>query len=695
MKLSPLVKKIVTIWVVIGIVYGGYNLFFKKSTTSANFTTVTATVKKGNIENSVQVIGVSALVYEQKMQFSQWWKVAKIFFKEGDAVKKWQIMAELDTQDVLNDIKQQEVSLNNAQIRLEQIIIGPTAKDLLNAENSVTSAENKITTLENQKNNIFRDKNNKQRDFDSQYISKQNDIQSKEAQLVNAKNELITLEKTQNKWLSDAGTDIAKTIDTAIIDARKQIIDADASLYNADEILGISDTNRLKNDSYEVYLWAKDITLRNQAEVSWGKATNLLAKAKNTLRTMPQTNPSSTDVKNLLSILKETEDMLINLWKNGNDAVNASITSSSFPQATIDTYANIFANITSSSQSSLSTINNTIANIDKLNDPELQQATANNTITAKKQSIIDQEAGLAQAKRDLEKIQNDKEYSASTYDANITANDLDIESAKQSLAYTKESLRLLKSGATKEEIALAKNSIASGKIALEKVKQWIKKYQLEAPFDGVLRKVDFKLGDNIVTSSSATPLYLYIENPNLVEITATVDQLDVVKLKLGQDAKIAFDSFPTLSLTGKVSDINSTPTVTSWVTSYTIKITMDKWKHPIFSGMSAKVNIIIESKSDALVVGTSFITKGRGQTSVLKRIGTTDTKTDVTLGISNPSTTEILEWVSEGDILVRKISTATGATNSSLIQIPGGGGSRGAAGGGNTSGGGGGNFRGN
>jgi hypothetical protein len=48
----------------------------------------------------------------------------------------------------------------------------------------------------------------------------------------------------------------------------------------------------------------------------------------------------------------------------------------------------------------------------------------------------------------------------------------------------------------------------------------------------VLRKVDFKLWDNILTSSSATPMYLYIENPNLVEVSASVDQLDVVKLKI-------------------------------------------------------------------------------------------------------------------------------------------------------------------
>lgn len=256
--------------------------------------------------------------------------------------------------------------------------------------------------------------------------------------------------------------------------------------------------------------------------------------------------------------------------------MNASITSSSFAQTTIDSYANIFSTITSSSQSSLSAINNTLANINKLSDPLLQKASSNDILTTKKQSITDQESAIAQSQRDLAKIQNDMAYSSDTYDAQITSNDLDIANAEAALKYAQESLRLLQAGATKEEIALAKNSIASQKISMEKVRENIKKYQLEAPFDGVLRKVDFKLGDNIVTSSSATPLYLYIENPNLVEMRATVDQLDVVKLKLGQDAKIVFDSFPTLTFTGKVSDINSTPAQTSGVTSYTIKISMDK-----------------------------------------------------------------------------------------------------------------------
>lgn len=199
-------KKIITGIIIIGLAYGGYVYFFKKSSTASNFTYINTTVKKGNIENSVEVIGTSQLVHEQKMRFNQTGKVAKIFFKEGEKIQQGKIIAELDTTDVLSDIKQQELSLNNAQIKLAQTIKGAEAKDLLNAQNTITSTKSKITTLENDRVNILRDQANKQTDYASQTTAKQNDIKSnendiknKQAQLANMKNELVTLEKTEDK----------------------------------------------------------------------------------------------------------------------------------------------------------------------------------------------------------------------------------------------------------------------------------------------------------------------------------------------------------------------------------------------------------------------------------------------------------------------------------------------------------------
>jgi len=40
---------------------------------------------------------------------------------------------------------------------------------------------------------------------------------------------------------------------------------------------------------------------------------------------------------------------------------------------------------------------------------------------------------------------------------------------------------------------LAKNDIAKQRLSLENTKKNLEKYQLEAPFDGVIRKIDFKV----------------------------------------------------------------------------------------------------------------------------------------------------------------------------------------------------------
>ncbi|NCP77050.1 efflux RND transporter periplasmic adaptor subunit [bacterium] len=99
---------------------------------------------------------------------------------------------------------------------------------------------------------------------------------------------------------------------------------------------------------------------------------------------------------------------------------------------------------------------------------------------------------------------------------------------------------------------------------------------------------------------------------------------------------------------------------------------MDKGNNPIFSGMSAKVDIIIEAKNDTLIVGTSFVEKKNGKTAVLKKNGTSNVRTNVVTGISNPTNTEILSGVSEGDTIVRLVATGTGAsTKTSLIPTGG------------------------
>ena len=123
------------------------------------------------------------------------------------------------------------------------------------------------------------------------------------------------------------------------------------------------------------------------------------------------------------------------------------------------------------------------------------------------------------------------------------------------------------------ELSQARNTVAKQRLALDNARKNLDKYELTAPFDGTVRKIDFKVGDNLTADEQK---FIYIENPNLVEISATLDQLDIVKVSLNQEANITFDSYPDRVFTGTVSEKDSTPAETSGVTSYTITITLDK-----------------------------------------------------------------------------------------------------------------------
>lgn len=192
---------------------------------------------------------------------------------------------------------------------------------------------------------------------------------------------------------------------------------------------------------------------------------------------------------------------------------------------------------------------------------------------------------------------------------------------------------------------MAKNDIAKQEIALSDAKKNLDKYRIEAPFDGVIRQIDFKVGDNLVSDDTK---YVYIDNPNTLEISATLDQIDIAKVKIGQVVKITFDSFSDVSFTGSVTQVNSTPISTSGVTSYTIKMAMDKKDYKIYSGMTAKATITINKKSDILVLPAEYVqTRGNVSSVTLKDTTGKGIRKEVVVGLTTNTSAEIASGLNE------------------------------------------------
>ena len=97
----------------------------------------TYTVTRWDIEKTIEIYGNAELKKEETLWFTMQWDVAKIYVNEWDLVTKWQMLASLDTENIENDIRQAELSLENAKINYQDLKNWGTDTQILQAENAL------------------------------------------------------------------------------------------------------------------------------------------------------------------------------------------------------------------------------------------------------------------------------------------------------------------------------------------------------------------------------------------------------------------------------------------------------------------------------------------------------------------------------------------------------------------------------
>jgi macrolide-specific efflux system membrane fusion protein len=114
--------------------------------------------------------------------------------------------------------------------------------------------------------------------------------------------------------------------------------------------------------------------------------------------------------------------------------------------------------------------------------------------------------------------------------------------------------------------------------------------------------------------------------------------------------------------------------------TYNVTVSLDSMSPQIKEGMTATADVTVAEKDNVLVLPASAVT-GRGQTAaVTVRTANGDEQRQVAIGLRGDDSVEITSGLSQGEVVVTKISTnTTGATTGAQL---GRGGRVGAAGGG-------------
>jgi macrolide-specific efflux system membrane fusion protein len=257
---------------------------------------------------------------------------------------------------------------------------------------------------------------------------------------------------------------------------------------------------------------------------------------------------------------------------------------------------------------------------------------------------------------------------------------LDLLSAKSSLASTYSSshtalaAKQAVAAVTSANLAVeaAKNAVKSAGIALQDAKDNAAARTVTAPLDGVITAISVANGDELQASSGGTSSTapITITDSAAYEANLTLAESDISTIEVGQKSVLTFDALPDLTLSGKVTRVDTTGSNNSGVVSYTVIVTPDVMEPSVKGGMTVSVNIITDIASDVLAVPSTSVKSATDGTKYVQ-ILQDGQPVDVTVetGMSNDSYTEITSGLSEGEQIIVATSTATGSRTTSTTSF--------------------------
>lgn len=302
------------------------------------------------------------------------------------------------------------------------------------------------------------------------------------------------------------------------------------------------------------------------------------------------------------------------------------------------------------------------------------------------------------AQIDKDKQQNELDIIKAQFDsakANLESKEVSLEIAQsqykreqqlyENKATSLENLETLKNNyyTLKANVAELKANLVQLEIQLKNAEKDLGYTTITAPMDGIVINVAVDEGQT-VNANQSTPTIVKIANLDIMEIRMEIAEADVNKIKVGTKVEFSILNDPDKKFEAEISSIDPANTVQSDATStssgtssstsaiyYYAKVFVENKDNFLRIGMSVENSIIIASVQNALSVPTYIIQNDNGGYFVELLKGGKSVKSYVKIGIKDSVNAEILEGVSENDILI--MSSANSAKSTSSAKGGGGG----------------------
>jgi HlyD family secretion protein len=123
-----------------------------------------------------------------------------------------------------------------------------------------------------------------------------------------------------------------------------------------------------------------------------------------------------------------------------------------------------------------------------------------------------------------------------------------------------------------------------------------------SPIDGVVISRNVDVGQTVAASLQAPILFLIANDLSKIQVEATIGEVDIGKVKVGQEVSFYVDAYPDEKFSGRIGQVRLQPITLQNVVSYEVIIDVVNEENKLLPGMTANISIIVDTRSDVLKV---------------------------------------------------------------------------------------------
>jgi len=285
-------------------------------------------------------------------------------------------------------------------------------------------------------------------------------------------------------------------------------------------------------------------------------------------------------------------------------------------------------------------------------------------------SLSNTKAGLSQAEAQLKESEANYKRNKSLFEKGVIS-----KAEWDRIVATYESAK-----ATRDA---AYYNVRSASATVNEAQENLGRTTIFAPVDGTISKLDAELGERVVgTQQMAGTEIMRVANLNNMEVEVDVNENDIVKINIGDSAKIEVDAYLKKEFKGIVTSISNSASdaiSVDQVTNFKVKVRILKESYldliegksenfsPFRPGMTATVDVITKRKEKVLAVPISSVVIKSDTTAVNSTEKKDGDKKEATAAVTSTKKLECV-FVKVGDKAKIRI-VKTGIQDDTNIEI--------------------------